>query len=108
MCILLMYCKNCISFNFSILFVIYTIYRKKNLHALTAKKNSFFYNLHDLPQKKDKLHESTIFLYTRYIFYQVMKGYGGLQVVNFDKWLRRGVRKFAFELCRAVICCRVL
>ena len=49
-----MYCKGCIFFNFSIFFIIYTTYRKKKLHALTAKKNNsiFFYNLHDLAQKK--------------------------------------------------------
>ena len=40
-------------FQSSIFFIIYTIYRKKKLHALTAKKNSIFiYNLHGLPQKK--------------------------------------------------------
>ena len=37
--ILRMYCKGCISFNFSIFFIIYTTYRKKKLHAFTAKKN---------------------------------------------------------------------
>ena len=37
--ILRMYCKSCISFNFSIfLRRIYTTYRKKKLHAFTAKK----------------------------------------------------------------------
>ena len=36
--ILRMYCKGWISFDFSIFFIIYTIYRKKKLHAFTAKK----------------------------------------------------------------------
>ena len=77
--ILRMYCKGCISFNFSIFFKVYMTYRtKKNFHALTAKRNNsiFFYNLHDLPQKKitriyrkKKLHDWTIFSYTTYIFH---------------------------------------
>ena len=49
-----MYCKGCISFNFSIFFMIYTKYRKKNYTPLPQKKiQFFFYNLHDLPQKKN-------------------------------------------------------
>ena len=42
-------------FQFFNFFIIYTTYRKKKkLHTLTAKKNNsiFFYNSHDLPQKK--------------------------------------------------------
>ena len=51
--ILHIYCKGWISFNFSIFFIIYTIYRKKKLHAFTEKK----------------LHDLTIFSYTTYIFH---------------------------------------
>ena len=56
--ILRMYCTGCISFNFSIFFIIYTTYRKKKLHTLTAKKEIqfLFYNSHDLPQKKNYTH----------------------------------------------------
>ena len=53
--ILRMYYKGWISFNFSIFFIIYTTYsKKKKLHDLPQKlKNSiFFYNSHDLQQKK--------------------------------------------------------
>ena len=50
--ILRMYCKGCISFKFSIFLIIYTTYRKKELHALTAKKIHFFYNSHNVLQKK--------------------------------------------------------
>ena len=79
--ILRMYCKGWISFNFSIFFIIYTTYsKKKKLHDLPQKlKNSiFFYNSHDLQQKKKitriysikkKLHDYTVFLYTTYIFH---------------------------------------
>ena len=39
---------------FQFCFIIYTTYLKKKLHALTAKKKiHFFYNLHNLPQKKN-------------------------------------------------------
>ena len=41
--ILHMDCKSCISLSFSIFFIIYTTYRKKKLHAFTAKKT-----FHDL------------------------------------------------------------
>ena len=56
--ILRMYCKGWISFNFSIFFIIYTSYSKKKLHDLPQKlKNSiFFYNSHDLQQKKNYTH----------------------------------------------------
>ena len=79
--ILRMYCKGWISFNFSIFFIIYTTYsKKKKLHDLPQKlKNSiFFYNSHNLQQKKKnythlqhkkKLHDYTVFLYTTYIFH---------------------------------------
>ena len=53
--ILRMYCKGWISFNFSIFFIIYTTYsKKKKITRLTAKKKNsiFFYNSHDLQQKK--------------------------------------------------------
>ena len=45
-------------FQFFNFFIIYTTYRKKKLHTLTAKKNNsiLFYNLHDLPQKKNYTH----------------------------------------------------
>ena len=64
-------------FQFFNFFIIYTTYRKKKLHAPTAKKNSiFFYDLHDLPQKKitriyRKKNYTTrrFFLYTTYIFH---------------------------------------
>ena len=42
---------------FNFFLIIYTTYRKKKLHALTAKKDSkFFYNSHDLPQKHTHTH----------------------------------------------------
>ena len=72
------YRKSCISFNFSIFFVIYTTYRKKKFTRVYHKKDSIFciiyttyrkkikithvyrkksfnsfYNLQDLPQKKN-------------------------------------------------------
>ena len=51
--ILRMYCKGCMSFNFSIFFIIYTTYRKKKITRPYRKKKSiFFYKSHDLPQKK--------------------------------------------------------
>ena len=34
-----MYCKGCISFNFSIFFIIYTTYRKKKIAHIYRKKN---------------------------------------------------------------------
>ena len=87
--ILRMYCKGWISFNFSIFFIIYTTYsKKKKLHDLPQKlKNSiFFYNSHDLQQKKKitriysikkKLHDYTVFLYTTYIFHRKEHGVTG-------------------------------
>ena len=69
------YCKGWISFNFSIIFIIYTTYSKKKLHDLPQKlENSiFFYNSHDLQQKKiytplqqKKKHDYTVFLYTTF------------------------------------------
>ena len=82
--ILLMYCKSCISFNFSIVFY--------NLHGLPPKKIAcvdrkkeiqFFCNLHKLPQRKitriyrknlqnlihKKIHDSTIFFCLRVTFF---------------------------------------
>ena len=53
-----MYCKGCISFNFSIFFIIYTTYRKKNLHALTAKKKSIFFIIYTTYRKK-RIHAFT-------------------------------------------------
>ena len=56
--ILRMCCKSCISWNFSIFFIIYMTYRKKKCFAVftfTAKK---------------KLHTLTFFWYTSYIFQQ--------------------------------------
>ena len=51
--ILRMYCKSCISFNFSFFFIIYTTYRKKKYtHLPPPPKINFFNNLHDLLQKK--------------------------------------------------------
>ena len=51
--ILRMYCKGCISFNFSIFFIIYMTYHKKKLtRPYRKKKFNFFSNSHDLPQKK--------------------------------------------------------
>ena len=74
--ILRMYCKGCISFNFSIFFIIYTTYRKKKITRLTAKmkKFIFFYNSHDLQQNKIYTHlqqkkNRPFFLYTTYIFH---------------------------------------
>ena len=52
--ILRMYCKGCISFNFSICLIIYTTYRKSKITRPYRKKNSIlFYNSHDLPHKKN-------------------------------------------------------
>ena len=57
--ILRMYCRGCISFNFSVFFIIYTTYRNKKLHALTAKiKNANFFIIHTTYRKK-KLHAFT-------------------------------------------------
>ena len=41
--ILRIYCKGCISLNFSIFSIIYTTYRKKKLHSLTAKIKKFIF-----------------------------------------------------------------
>ena len=59
--ILRMYCKNCISFNFPIFFIIYMTYRKKKYMHL-PQKNQFFFIIYatyrkiffctHLPQKK--------------------------------------------------------
>ena len=57
--ILRMYCKGCISFNFSIFFIIYTTYRKKKLHALTAKKIFQFFFIIYTTYRKKKLHVFT-------------------------------------------------
>ena len=54
-----MYCKGCISFNFSIFFIIYTIYRKKKIHALTAKKNNSIFFIIYTTYRKKKLHAFT-------------------------------------------------
>ena len=77
--ILRMYCKVCISFNFSILFIIYTTYRKKKITRpyRKNKKIQFFFLIHTTYRKKKttriyrkkKLHDWTIFLYTTYIFH---------------------------------------
>ena len=57
--ILRMYCKGCISFSFSIFFIIYMTYRKKKNYT-TYRKNkkiqNFFYNSHDLTAKKNYTH----------------------------------------------------
>ena len=51
--ILSMYCKSCISFNFSILFFnLHDLPQEKNYTHLPQKKFNFFYNLHNLPQEK--------------------------------------------------------
>ena len=62
--ILRMYCKGCISFNFSIFFMIYTTYRKKKITRPYRKRKFIFYNSHDLLRKrlhtftaKKKLHD---------------------------------------------------
>ena len=59
-------------------FSIYTTYRTKKLHALTAKKKiNFFYNLHDLAQKnymnlpQKKITRLDNFFYTTYIFHRI-------------------------------------
>ena len=52
--ILRMYCKGCISHNFSIFFIIHTAYNKKQLHAFSATKNCM---------------TRRFFLYTTYIFH---------------------------------------
>ena len=57
--ILLMCWKNCISFNFSIFVIIYTTYRKKKLHAFTAKKFHFFSKIVYTTYRKKKLHAFT-------------------------------------------------
>ena len=51
--ILRMYCKSCISFNFSVLLIIYTTYCKKKLHAFT----------------ENEIIGLTIFLFTSYSFH---------------------------------------
>ena len=58
--ILRMYCKNCISFNFSIFSYNLHDLPQKKIHALTAKKNkfNFFFRIHTTYRKK-KLHAFT-------------------------------------------------
>ena len=74
--ILLMYCKGCISFNFSIfLYNLYNLPQKKITCPYRNKSVNFFSNSHDLPQKKlhafkaKKITRLDAFLYTTYIFH---------------------------------------
>ena len=70
-------------FQFFNFFLISTTYSKKKLHDLPQRlKNSiFFYNSHDLQQKKitriyskKKLHDYTVFLDPTYIFHVIFFG----------------------------------
>ena len=53
-----MYCKGCISFNFSIFFIIYTTYRKNKKITLPYSKNKkiqFFFIIHTFYSKNKKI-----------------------------------------------------
>ena len=80
---------------FSIFFIIYTTYRKKNHTHLPQKENQFCDKLTRLGAKKKlhafaakkRLHDLTIFLYTSYIFhvfiYQYVQAYYPQPLLNF-------------------------
>ena len=58
--ILRVYCKSCISFNFSIFSLIYMIYRQKNITRIYRKKNnSNFFFIICMTYRKKKIHAFT-------------------------------------------------